>query len=129
MGEPNQGAAELGRLVRQHRQQLGLSLEQVAKRSRLDKSSINRLERGLFAAPSPMTLQRVARALDADVEDYFALIGYFTPQGLPSLQPYLRNKYDATPEEAREVDRYFNYLRDRDQTEPTQQQPNDQDAA
>lgn len=128
MTEPTPRALDLGRLVRQHRTDMGLSLEEVARRSGLDRSSINRLERGLFAAPSPQTLQRLARALNADAEDYFGLIGYFTPQGLPSLQPYLRSKYDATPEEAREVDRYFSYLRERDENRPPQQ-ANDRDAA
>lgn len=127
MAEPNPGAAELGRLVRAHRQQLGWSLEELARRTGLNKSTIHRMENGQFDAPRPLALQRLARAMETDVEDYFALIGYFTPKGLPNLQPYLRSKYDASEEEAREIDRYFTYLRDRDKEPP--QQPNDQDAA
>lgn len=127
MAEPNSGAAELGRLLRQRRQQLGWTIEELARRTRVHKSTVHRLENGLFDAPSPMVLQRLARALDTDVEDYFALIGYFTPKGLPNLQPYLRSKYDASEKEAEEIERYFKYLRSQDQEAP--QQPNDQDAA
>lgn len=91
----------------------GLSLEELALRSGLDRSNIFRIEHAQIDSPTPQTLQRLASALGTLVEDYFALAGYFTAHGLPNLQPYLRAKYDATPEEAQEIDNYFAWLRQR----------------
>lgn len=125
MPESKPSAVELGRLLQRHRRDAGLSLEDLAKRSGLDKSTVYRIEQAQIEAPSPQKLQRLASALGTEVEDYFALAGYFTAHGLPNLEPYLRAKYDATPEEAREVESYFAWLQTRRRAD---KQP-DQDAA
>ncbi len=51
--------------------------------------------------------------LDADVEDFFPLAGYFMPSGLPELVPYMRAKYDLPGEAAEDLERYFARLRKR----------------
>ncbi len=107
-------AKQLGRLLQHHRHQAGLSLEQLATATGLDKGTISRIEQGRIEAPNPKNLQRLAAALGTDVEDYFALAGYFTPHGLPSLGVYLRTKYDASPELAGEIEDYFVWRRERD---------------
>jgi len=110
--KPN--AQQLGRLLQSHRHAAGLSLEQLAKATGLDKGTISRIEQGKIEAPSPQNLQRLAAALGTEVEDYFALAGYFTPHGLPGLAPYLRAKYDVSPDVAREVEDYFAWLRQKE---------------
>jgi transcriptional regulator with XRE-family HTH domain len=105
---------QLGKLLQRHRHAVGLSLDQLAGATGINKSSIHRIEQGQFEAPSPQTLQRIAAALGTEVEDYFALAGYFTPHGLPGLAPYLRAKYGASPELASQVEDYFAWLREKE---------------
>lgn len=116
MPESNRNAEPLGKLLARQRHQVGLSLEELAKRADLDKSTIYRIEQGRIEAPSPQKLQRLAAALGTDVEDYFALAGYFTPHGLPGLGPYLRAKYDVTGDVAREIEEYFAWIQARRRT-------------
>jgi len=49
------------------RQRRGLSLVAVAKRSKMDKAAISRLENGLQANPTLDTLHRYAAAIDAEI--------------------------------------------------------------
>jgi transcriptional regulator with XRE-family HTH domain len=52
------------------RRQKGLTLEELAQRSNLDKSYVSRLERGL-KSPSIGTLMRIAAALDVGMGELF----------------------------------------------------------
>jgi len=109
-------STQLGRLLQRDRHAAGMSMEKLATATGLDKGTISRLEQGKIEAPSPQKLQRLAAALGTEVEDYFALAGYFTPHGLPSLGAYLRAKYDAPPALAREIEDYFAWRRERDKS-------------
>jgi transcriptional regulator with XRE-family HTH domain len=104
---------ELGRLLKRHRLAAGLSLEVLGRATGMESSTVHRIETGRIAAPSPQYLQRLASALGTEVEDYFALAGYFTPHGLPGLRPYLRAKYDLTDAVAGEVEDYVSWLQSR----------------
>ena len=59
--------------LRQHREQAGLSLGDVAERSGIDKASLSRLENGWYPNPTVSTLARYARAIGKrlvlDLED------------------------------------------------------------
>jgi transcriptional regulator with XRE-family HTH domain len=111
-------AKRLGAFIRQHRQAAGLTAQQLGQAVGVDKTTILRIEAGSIREPSPATLQRVARVLKVDLEDIFALAGYATPEGLPSLTPYLRTKYGELPEEAlAEAERFFTELTERYATE------------
>lgn len=127
MNDKQPNPEELGSLLRTDRIAAEMSIDEVADATGIDRSTVNRLERGLITAPSPLNLQRLAEALRADVHDYFALAGYFAPHGLPDLAPYLRAKYHVSPEVASEVETYFQWARQREQTEHTNN--NDQAAA
>ncbi len=100
---------DLGQLIRQHRLEAGITLPELAARIGIHKGSLHRIEAGGVAQPKPELLQRVATALGTEVEDYMALADYAV--GLPSLTPYLRAKYEATPDEAAQVETYFRFLR------------------
>jgi transcriptional regulator with XRE-family HTH domain len=86
-------SAALGRQIAGLRQRAGLSQEQLANRAGVHKSVVSRFEAGEFRRPQPDKLARMAEALSADLEDFYALIGYAAPAGLPSFKPYLRAKY------------------------------------
>lgn len=111
MNEPD--LKELGRLVRQHRLAAGKSMDEVATAAKVSKATIHRFEQGSIEAPSPQKLQRIAQVLGVEVEDYFALAGYFTSTGLPTLRPYLRAKYDVPEDVAKEVEDYLTYMQSR----------------
>jgi hypothetical protein len=49
--------------------------------------------------------------LRVPVADLYGLAGYEIPEGLPTLQPYLRAKYDLPPEAVADLERYFELLR------------------
>src|SRR4051794_24438496 len=119
---PNMKNEELGKLLKEHRLAAGLSIEALAKASGMEGSTVQRIETGQIAAPSPQNLQRLAAVLGTEVEDYFALAGYFTPHGLPGLRPYLRAKYDLPDAMAGEVETYVNFLQSRDGDNDTNQQ-------
>lgn len=103
----------LAQYLKQARSRLGLSVRDVAAESGLTLSTVSRLETGHIASPRPKHLQRLARALQVDVEDLYALAGYLVPEGLPGLQPYLRAKYGLADDAARQVEGYVEALRDR----------------
>lgn len=79
----------LGKLIARERVRQGLSLETLGNAAGGNRSTIMRLERGSFTHPNPEKLQRIARALDLNVADLFALAGYMPSDTLPSLDPYL----------------------------------------
>ncbi len=51
------------RSLRQERESAGLSLDEVASRSGIDKAQLSRLENGKVHDPRPSTLSRYARAI------------------------------------------------------------------
>jgi transcriptional regulator with XRE-family HTH domain len=90
-------AKELGKLLRQRRQAVGLSQRRLAVLAQMGDSTIVRLEHGQFLAPSPAKLSRLAEALHLPLADLFALAAYLVPGELPSFEVYLQTKYPALP--------------------------------
>ncbi len=90
-------AKSLGQLLRQRRQELGLSQRRLAVLAQMGDSTIVRLEQGQFLAPSPAKLSRLAEALHLRLADLFALAAYLVPGELPSFEVYLQTKYPALP--------------------------------
>jgi transcriptional regulator with XRE-family HTH domain len=104
-------AKRLGALLRNRREELGLSTRQLAERVEFDDSTIVRFEQGAYAAPRPDKLARIADALGLTLADVYALADYAVPGDLPSFQPYLRTKYRDLPAPAvAEMERYFQRL-------------------
>jgi transcriptional regulator with XRE-family HTH domain len=93
-------AEELGKLLRERRQELGLSTHQLGAQVGVRQSTILRVEHGRFASPRPAKLARIAEALSLDLADVYARAGYLVPDGLPSFEPYLTAKYGNLPETA-----------------------------
>jgi len=93
-------AKRFGRWLRTKRQQAGLSKMQLAKRSGMSDTSILRIEEGIFLAPAPDKLARIADVLGLELADVYAMADYAVPDDLPSFQPYLRTKYRGLPQKA-----------------------------
>ena len=105
---------DLGRFIAKARKAAGLSQEGLAEKAGVSGSTILRLERGEFGRPDPEKLQRIARALDVDAEDLFALARYVAPGGLPAFGPYLRAKFggELPPKARKDLEKYFEQLRE-----------------
>lgn len=102
----------LGKLIGREREKQGLSLETLANAAGGTRATILRLERGEFGRPDPEKLQRIARALNLDVKNVFALAGYIPSDGLPGFGPYLEAKYgdELSASARKELERHFNRL-------------------
>lgn len=98
---------KLGKLIREAREDMGLTLRALGELSGLDFSTVAKMERGEFRAPDPVKLQKLARTLELDVEDIYALAGYTMPEGLPEFVPYLRAKYRLPEQAVAQMEAYF----------------------
>lgn len=66
--DPVVRTAQLGALVRDRRERLGLSMAELADRARLSRSSVHRVEHGSDIRPTPSKLARVLAVLSIDDE-------------------------------------------------------------
>lgn len=100
---------ELGRYLKECREELGLHQQDVAKRAGIQPSTVMRLENGDIENPRPDTLQQLAKALGVSFEDLFARIGYLDADNLPEPAPYFRTKFrDRFSEGAiKEAERFY----------------------
>jgi transcriptional regulator with XRE-family HTH domain len=69
----------LGRIIKQQRISLSLTLQELAAKSSVSASHLGRIERG-ERFPSAHILQRIARPLDFEEDELFTLAGYLSPQ-------------------------------------------------
>lgn len=100
-------AKALGKVLRQRREECGLSLRQLSKRVSIPDATIVRIEQGAFSAPAPDKLARLADSLGLKLADVFALADYAAPTQLPTLKPYLRTKYrDLPADDVEAIERY-----------------------
>src|SRR5580698_3372340 len=60
------GIDRLSALARRHRQEAGLTQEELARRSGLSARAINNIERGQTLRPHPHSVERLAMALGLD---------------------------------------------------------------
>jgi transcriptional regulator with XRE-family HTH domain len=102
---------EVGDAIQRAREAKGWTLRQLAEQTDIDFGYIGRLERGEIRRPGAGQLQRLANALDVDIEDFYGLAGYLAPKGLPGLPAYLRAKYDIPADAAERVERYLTRLK------------------
>lgn len=88
-------AQQLGEYIRHLRIDHAASIRALADRAGIDSGGLTRLESGRVRHPRPDTLSALAQALDVPFADIFAYAGYTVPHDLPSVEPYLRTKYDC----------------------------------
>ena len=109
---PPSDLQQLSLQLRTERERAGMTVRQLAEAAGLVPSTVSRLESGLIASPKPDHLQRLARALEVDVEELYAAAGYVVGEGLPELRPYLRAKYGLSDAATNQVEGYVRALRD-----------------
>ncbi len=79
MTNDSEQTGELGRIIRQQRLMLPLTLQEVAAMSGISASHLGRIERG-GRFPSARVLRKIARPLGFEENELFTLAGYLSPQ-------------------------------------------------
>jgi transcriptional regulator with XRE-family HTH domain len=69
----------LGKIIKQQRISLSLTLHELAAKSSVSASHLGRIERG-ERFPSAHVLQRIAKPLSFEEDELFTLAGYLSPQ-------------------------------------------------
>jgi transcriptional regulator with XRE-family HTH domain len=109
---PSGDLQQLSALLKRERERSGMTVRELAERAGLVLSTVSRLENGLVAEPRPNHLQRLAQALDIEVEELYAEIGYLPTGSLPGLRPYLRAKFGIGDADASQIEGYVQAIRD-----------------
>lgn len=78
--------SHLGRIIKQQRQSLPLTLQELAAKSAVSASHLGRIERG-ERFPSAHILQRIAQPLGFEEDELFTLAGYLSPQPTMVAEP------------------------------------------
>lgn len=104
-------AKDLGDFIRARRTSRGLSVEEAAEAADLDRSYWNKLEAGQYESPSPRYLTAIAEVLQAPLADLYSLIGYAVPDSPPSFPAYLRSTSYLSPEDIRQMEGLYKFLR------------------
>jgi transcriptional regulator with XRE-family HTH domain len=90
-----------------------LSTWALAQRSGIDRSNIRRIESGVVANVTPATMQKLADALDVEVERFYEAHWQTTGQPLPSLPTYFRTKYHGlNDQQIAQIEDYVEHLQD-----------------
>jgi len=70
---------DLGRILKQQRVAVPLTLQELANTSKVSSSHLGRIERG-ERFPSARILRRIAKPLGFDEDELFTLAGFLSPQ-------------------------------------------------
>jgi transcriptional regulator with XRE-family HTH domain len=106
---------DLGKILKQQRITIPLTLQELAAESNVSSSHLGRIERG-ERFPSARILRKIAKPLGFDEDELFTLAGFLSPQtpgvaeessaryGSRQLDPYVaRMLAEETPEVQRAV--------------------------
>ncbi len=104
-------ARRLGALISKARTRKGVPQTALATQLGVATGWLAGLEQGRFLDPSPDRLARIAEALDIEPGRIDRITKGSVAHSLPGMQTYFRAKYDLTPEQAAQVERYVNRLR------------------
>lgn len=104
-------AKQLGQLIAKARYRKGVSIRGLAVDLGVTASWIGHLEGGRFLDPAADRLAAVAEALDIDSLRMDRIARGAVSEGLPEIGTYFRAKYDLSPQQIEQVERYVRRLR------------------
>ncbi len=103
-----EATTRVGQLIRERREDQGLSVRGLAAAAKVDSTWLSRVENGIYVNPDPRNLHRLAQVLDMETMDLFTAAEY--ADGLPGFAPYLRSKYDLPAEAIDQLASHFDLL-------------------
>ena len=86
----NNSSQNLGRIIKQQRIAVGLTLRELSARSGVSSSHLGRVERG-ERLPSAHILQRIAKPLGFEENELFPLAGYLSGPVLTAAETMAEN--------------------------------------
>lgn len=95
----------LGSKLAALREQAGITLYELEKRSGINRPKLMRIETGEIRQPTTETLNKLAAALEVDPEEFFDAAWAESDGPLPSLPTYFRSKFHLTDEQIAAVER------------------------
>jgi transcriptional regulator with XRE-family HTH domain len=104
-------AKQLGAVVAKARTKKGWSIRELAKQLGVHASWVGFLEQGRYVDPAPDRLARIAELLDIEPGRMDRLTQGAVSEGLPELGTYFRAKYDLSPQQIEQIERYVKRLR------------------
>ena len=111
MGMTSAQAKKLGQLIARVRERRGIGLRELARLVEVSPTWMTQLEAGRYLDTSPERLARIAEILDIDPARFEQFTGWSVSESLPNLKTYFRAKYDLTPDQVAQVERYIERLR------------------
>jgi transcriptional regulator with XRE-family HTH domain len=78
--------SDLGKIIKQQRIKVPLTLQELASVSKVSSSHLGRIERG-ERFPSARILRKIAKPLGFDEDELFTLAGFLSPQGAVVEEP------------------------------------------
>jgi len=87
------GISDLGKILKQQRITVSLTLQELAAASGVSPSHLGRIERG-ERFPSAHVLRRISRSLGFDEDELFTLAGFLSPQ-TPSIAERSQSVYHS----------------------------------
>lgn len=94
----------LGQLLQQLRFEAGLTLYELAKRSGINRSTLQRLETGTTTSPDTKTLNALARVFGIEAEQFYDAVWQEADAPLPSPAVYFRSKFRLSADQIAEIE-------------------------
>ena len=106
--QPDEIRRRLGDFIRKRREDLGISMSELERRTGIHQSRLSRWERAIDMPTRPERLTALAQGLQVPATDLYLLAGMELSPELPSMQPYLRSKYGTQlpPEAIADIEAY-----------------------
>jgi transcriptional regulator with XRE-family HTH domain len=98
-----------GEILKKIREDKGLKQEDLSKKTGLTQSAISQFEKGL-RAPTPATVEKIAKALEVDKSSLF-------PQKNYEKNVLMRTVKGLTPIQVKEVTKFAEFLKSKDKGE------------
>ena len=98
----------IGPLLRQLREEAGLSVRGLATSADVDSTWLSRVEHGIYVNPDPKKLNQLAKVLGVETMELFQAAEY--AEGFPGFAPYMRTKYDLPRDAVEQLQAHFNLL-------------------
>lgn len=105
--------SSLAEVLTRLRLEAGLTMYQLAHRSGVSRGQLSRMESGEARHPAPATLQRLARALDVEPEEFYDAAWQDNGGPLPSPAVYFRSKYRLSDDQIAELEASVKQITDR----------------
>ena len=106
----NQESTQLGRVLRQLREDAGLTLYELEKRSGIGRGTLTKIENGMLPRRPAGMLNQIARGLGVEPEVLYDAAWETAEAPLPSTGVYFRSKYRLSPEQIAELEEHVRAL-------------------